>query len=106
MTDPIPVRPTQCPTCIMRAETIRAMRRARIMQIQDSLLQGTSHLCHSCRGRRGGQAWVACRGGRDLQLQVWHRLGWIKAPTDDALADAMEAAGLAAWRPKREQAEG
>ena len=44
----------------------------------------------------GRRRTVICRGGRDWQLQVWHRMGLITAPTDEALTAKMVALGL--WR--------
>ncbi|MGR3278504.1 hypothetical protein ACSYAD_25755 [Acaryochloris marina NIES-2412] len=50
-------------------------------EITQYLCQGTQHICHSKPDR-------ACRGGRDLQLQVFAALGVIDKPTDEALHGA------------------
>jgi hypothetical protein len=53
-------------------------------EIIQYLCQGSQHICHTHPDR-------ACRGGRDLQLQVFAVLGMIAEPTDEALAEANQA---------------
>jgi len=57
-------------------------------EIQAYLLNGTNHLCHSDQSNR-----TVCVGGRNYQLEIWHRMGMISAPTNEALREAMKSAG-------------
>lgn len=61
----------------------------KMAEIKAYLARGQNHLCHSDRTHK-----TVCRGGRTHQLQVFHARGWIKAPTDEALAEAMKAFGI------------
>lgn len=46
-----------------------------------------SQLCHKPQ-IKGKKPTHLCRGARDLQLRFMHQLGVIKAPTDEAWAEA------------------
>lgn len=59
-----------------------------MLEITGYLLQGVNHLCHSDETNH-----IICRGGRDYQLEIWHRLSIIKEPTDVALHEAMIESG-------------
>jgi len=50
----------------------------------------------TCHGPdlQGKKSNIVCRGGRDFQLQIWHRMGMIDEPTDEALEKNMVALGL------------
>lgn len=56
-----------------------------------SALHERSRICHSTGNSvilgRTGKAPRLCRGARDVQLQIFHRMGLIAAPTDKAWAD-------------------
>ena len=91
---PLDVRREQCPTCIFRPENPMYLRPGRLAEIQTYLLKGTVHVCHHGLGSKRKK--VACRGGRNFQLQCWHRMGFIADATDEALATAraeMDGAG-------------
>ena len=91
-----PVQPRQCHTCIFRPNS-QMLRSQRLGEIQAYLMQGNTHLCHSPDLAEPGSTGInthACRGGRDWQIQIWHRLGLIDEPTDAALDLAMRAAGI------------
>lgn len=81
-----PVRATQCATCIFRPDGFQ-LSPGRMAEIQAYTLEGKPHLCHTTKR-------LACRGSRDYALAIWHRMGLIRAPTDEALAEAMRAAGI------------
>jgi hypothetical protein len=83
-------RRQQCSTCIFREGNPMHLSPGRLGEIQGSLLEGNSHVCHHSPGGRK----LACRGGRDYQVTIWHRLGWIDDATDEALAAAMRREGL------------
>jgi len=53
------------------------------------LLEGQNHLCHSDRSNE-----TVCLGGRKVTLETWYLMGKISAPTNEALAEAMRAAGV------------
>lgn len=80
----VPAMPSQCKTCIFRPDNPMRLRPGRLGEIQAYLIEGAVHLCHTVEDR-------ACRGGRDFQIQCWHRMGILPEPTDAALAAAMEA---------------
>lgn len=90
----IAVRKTMCETCVFRPEADGGIELAptRRVEIQEYLLRGVNQLCHHDENR------TVCRGGRDYQLQCWHRIGLLAEPTDEALREAMRAAGV---EPKR-----
>ncbi len=94
LSDNIRIRKTQCESCVFRPEQeggiyLSPFRRVEIVAY---LLQGTNQLCHHDEDR------TVCRGGRDYQLQCWHRMGMIEEPTDEALREAMREVGV---EPKR-----
>lgn len=76
----------RCKTCIFRSpqEGGTVLHPARMEEITEYLCQGNQHICHTNPDR-------ACRGGRDLQLQVFAALGLIDEPTDEALRLANQA---------------
>lgn len=84
------VRRSKCASCIFRRPEDGGceLSEGRRQEIQQYLLQGTNQLCHHDDNE------TICRGGREFQLQIWHRLGVIKAPTDAALREAMKAQGV------------
>jgi hypothetical protein len=89
-----PVRAHQCASCIFRYDGNQVeLRPDRLADIQGYLIRGRTHLCHEpdAKGRRDA---LACRGGRDFQLQIWHRLGLLPEPTDEALRAKMVGLGL------------
>lgn len=85
------VRKTQCASCVFKAEQDGGIQLApgRREEIHAMVLRGINQLCHHDLTNK-----TVCRGGRDLQLRVWAALGIIEAPTDEALVNAMRAAGV------------
>lgn len=79
------VRRSKCKTCVFRREEEGGCPLApgRREEIHAYVLTGVNQLCHHEDNKK------ICRGGRELQLQIWHRLGFIEAPTDAALRKAM-----------------
>ncbi len=90
LSDATVCRQKKCKTCVFHpgAEVVSP---ARLVEIQDYLIKGTNHLCHTDDN-------TVCRGGREYQLMIWSRLGIIAEPTDAALASAMKQMGN---EPKR-----
>lgn len=84
----------KCQTCIFRSadEGGTVLHPKRMAQITQYLCQGTQHICHTNPDDlRSAFGHRACRGGRDLQLQVFAALGVIDAATDEALEVANQA---------------
>ncbi|NJR56052.1 MAG: hypothetical protein HC768_16665 [Acaryochloris sp. CRU_2_0] len=78
--------PSQCKTCIFRAPHDGGLELPpeRLAEITEYLCWGNQHICHTNPDR-------VCRGGRDLQLQVFAALGMIDEATDEALEAANQA---------------
>ena len=81
---PMPVRKTNCKTCPF-LETgwteVRALLEARSFE--------GAPICHSngkALTRHNGEKLKAhaCRGARDLQLNFFHKIGFLAEPTDEA----------------------
>lgn len=80
----------QCATCPFREDGEGYdLGHERLAEICLYLTKGENHFCHSDRSNR-----TICRGGRDYQLNLFHRMGVIDAPTDEALRAAMKESGL------------
>jgi len=77
------VRLVQCSFCPFRRNIGLKLGVQKMGEIQTYLIQGINHFCHSDRTNL-----TICRGGRNYQLNIWHRLGFIEKPTDDALHSA------------------
>jgi len=84
------VNETQCATCPFREDGKGLdLGAAKMSEITAYLIKGQNHFCHSDSRNR-----TICRGGRNYQLSVWHRLGLISEPTDEAVRQAMTDVGL------------
>lgn len=82
-----PVQPKACKTCPFEGETPIRLEPERFAEYYQKLIQFESqHLCHSVDNK------AICRGGRNLQLKLLHRLGLIKSQTDEAFNEAMDEA--------------
>lgn len=85
----LPVMKRCCPTCPFHAggwTHVRGLLEERSMT--------ATPICHSTgpEALKKGRSWIkqehACRGARDLQLQLMFRLGVIKEPTDESWDEA------------------
>jgi len=82
-----PVRKRNCKTCPWlegQAEEWACLK----PMLMDRALHSTP-LCHStgkALTRHNGERLKAhvCRGARDFQLELWYRMGFLSAPTDEA----------------------
>ena len=95
-TDHLPVRKTNCKTCPFTPGSPTEFLRA---DLELSARTEASRICHSTGANnafhaRTGLPKHICRGARDIQLEQFHQLGVIAAPTDDAWNDAREEYGL------------
>jgi hypothetical protein len=86
------VRRSKCQTCVFRPVEDGGidLREGRHEEIRAYLLSGTNQMCHHDNDE------TICRGGRNFQLEIWARMGVIALPTDEALREAMRAAGVEA----------
>ncbi len=80
----LPVQPVMCATCPFREGSDTAWLKDYLAK---SAATEASRICHSPGSnnafhRRTGKPAAVCRGARDLQLQMFHRLGFLKEPTD------------------------
>jgi hypothetical protein len=101
-----PVQSRQCKTCIFRPN-LSILRGEELAKIQNYLLTGRTHLCHSADQNNPQAKKInthACRGAGTLQLEVWHRLGWINEPTDEALVKSLQSLGIN-WNPDTQISE-
>lgn len=75
-----PVMRKKCSTCPFREDT---MNRIKLANMVRSRLLSVSQICHhpSLSGKK--QTHI-CRGARDFQIQIMHRLGVIHEQTDEA----------------------
>ena len=84
-----PVLKTKCKTCPFR----KGSRYAHLVpELTHSALTESSRICHSTGSnaihRDTGKEERLCRGARDVQLEQFHQIGIIDAPTDVAWATA------------------
>ena len=75
-----------CDTCPFRDGSPYAYL---LHDLKHCALTKRSRVCHSTGknnaiNKRTGKPEALCRGARDAQLQMFHRLGLLSAPTDEA----------------------
>lgn len=81
---PLPVREAMCATCPFRETGWKEVRSL----LCERALNEASPICHSTgsgalvKTRQKGA--LICRGARDLQIQVFHAIGFLKEATDEA----------------------
>jgi hypothetical protein len=87
--NPLDVMETKCSTCPWRVDNgVLCEDVATKDCLKSSVLTVRNQLCHS-------PAWIGmpetriCRGARDYQLQVFHRIGFLSEPTDQSWADKL-----------------
>ncbi|MBW4595507.1 MAG: hypothetical protein KME46_22030 [Brasilonema angustatum HA4187-MV1] len=79
-----PVMKAKCATCPFRTnESGRHPAPEVVTRIQQTVLTEASQLCHHPR-QSGKPENHLCRGARDFQLQIFYRMGFLPAPTDEA----------------------
>ena len=89
-----PVRAKCCLTCPFRIdpETGREQDPQLAARVTTRLFEA-SQICHA-PWHKGEKEFELCRGARDVQLTIFHRLGFISAPTDQAWSEKREALGI------------
>lgn len=82
--DSFPIMKRQCATCPFRTDERGRHADSRLVsKIQAQCLNKASQICHH-PALEGKPETHLCRGARDFQLTIFHRLGVIDAPTDEA----------------------
>lgn len=85
--NPNKVRIQKCSTCPFRHDSPLAHLQG---DLTAQVLTEGNHMCHAEQLQDKEPTYV-CRGARDIQLRVFCNLGAIKAPTDEAWAEALKA---------------
>jgi hypothetical protein len=84
-----------CATCPFRPGSPYEYLR---QDLSESALNEGSRICHSTGTSgifgRTGKKDLICRGARDFQLQVFHGIGFLPAPTDQAWDAKKKELGL------------
>lgn len=84
-----------CPTCPFRRGSPYEYL---VPALTQSALTEASRECHQTGSNgvnhRTGKKPKLCRGARDLQLNLFYRLGFIEAPTDQAWAKKRRELGV------------
>ena len=80
------VMPEKCATCPFRVGSPYAYL---LHDLKHCALTQASRICHSTGSnnainRRTGKPQALCRGARDVQLQMFYKLGFLPEPTDKA----------------------
>lgn len=78
-----PVMKKKCATCPFRIDDNGRLIAPSVAKSVSSRLMETSQICHAPR-IYGKPETQICRGARDIQLTIFHRLGMLSAPTDEA----------------------
>ena len=79
-----PVMKKKCGTCPFRTNEQGKYNDAQLVnRIKKDILTEASQICHHPR-LDGKEETHLCRGARDYQLEIFHRIGFLDAPTDDA----------------------
>lgn len=84
-----PVMAAKCASCPFGENGDRELR---VAVMNRTGLQA-SQICHHPR-THGKKETHLCRGARDEQLTILHRLGWIQEATDAAFNEASRMAGV------------
>lgn len=83
--DPNRVRAKKCETCPFSSGSPVEHLKG---YLADFALNTGNRYCHH-QQLSGKAPDVICRGARDVQIAVFHRLGVLEAPTDEAWAKAL-----------------
>lgn len=83
-TSNFPVMAHQCSSCPFRTDKKgRNLTPELASKIMVQVMTEASQICHHPRLHNKEETHL-CRGARDYQMMVFHRLGVIDAPTDEA----------------------
>lgn len=88
-----PVMAKQCSTCVFKTdENGRYIYKDLAKRVENRLLT-VSQICHH-PALKGQKQTHLCRGTRDRQITLMHRMGVIAAPTDEAWAAKQKELGI------------
>ena len=73
----------KCPTCPFRKNAKGHYDVPWLAMELEATLLNVSRICHHPR-LHGSRETHLCRGGRDQQLEIFYRMRFINAPTDEA----------------------
>lgn len=73
----------RCPTCPFGEQGEKDRVADIANMVRQRCISQASQICHHPR-LHGKKETHLCRGARDFQLQIFHRLGVIDEPTDEA----------------------
>lgn len=76
----MPLNKVKCETCPFRGEGCPEVR----SKVEQRVLTQASQVCHGTCNK------TLCRGARDFQLQIFHRLGLLKEATDECWTETWE----------------
>lgn len=79
-TSKFPVMKKKCKTCPFHEEHVGQVEIANVVRARSL---SVSQICHHPR-LHGKKETSLCRGGRDLQLNIFHAIGFIDQATDEA----------------------
>lgn len=77
----------RCPTCPFGEKGERDRSPEIADMVRTRCMKEASQICHHSR-LHGKKETHLCRGARDFQLEIFHRLGVIAEPTDEAWGKA------------------
>lgn len=78
----------KCKICLFRTdEKGRYLEPKAVRKLEVGLVSQNSLICHSTMDKSKNKKLI-CRGARDYQLTIFHRLGVIDEPTDEAWNEA------------------
>ena len=86
----LPVNSTLCHTCPFRLDGDIALRNTVMQRV---LTKQSSQICHGTEGPNR-KAQTLCRGARNELLQMFYRIGFLEAATDEAWNSARARLGV------------
>lgn len=89
--NPLPLTAAPCGSCPFGPNGVEEVATS----VKQRILTQASQTCHSTGAIHGRRDTHLCRGARDFQLQILHRMGLLSAPTDDAWDEACVRLGVA-----------
>lgn len=86
-----PVMKKKCTTCPFRENEQGRCNDPRLVdRIKKEVLIEASQICHHPR-LDGKEETHLCRGARDFQLEILHRIGFLDTPTDESWNERKKA---------------
>ena len=86
-----PVMKGMCKTCPFKEEHVGAVEIANMVKAR--CMTEASQICHH-PALHGKKETHLCRGARDYQLKIFHRMGFIDEPSDEAWDNKRRELGI------------